>query len=691
MTNKVIYLHIEKSAGTSFRVFAKSKVRDEEFVFWWNPETKGTEFEAPKFKKAYIIGGHRNIGFYKDMNALYLGVVREPKERVISLFNYHSTRDIMQAEGFDIDSLEKTIENCKAFRDKIANGQCKFLGGKPSFESVVEMIRSRPFIVGSFDYIEKFNECFFGAVDVPTERFSKANVGQPGYKDRLSISDNVHALLDDLLGEDYKLYKFINDECGGLFKNYLKKVAWYEIRKAFHEERVLTANGIAEDVVASIGNNCDVDLAKSLAGEIYSSVRKEFLSVEVDGVVRLPGLGRFVKLDGEKGKGGLLQFYPAPPPKKVADLSIADFGRKKPVGNEVLSSIKEGGNPYQSLDESKFWSPAVAKKSMFDISHLWSPRFKIGPNMRVATYGSCFAQHIGRALAARNFNWMITEPAPKGLSEENSKKFNYGIFSARTGNIYTTTLLAQWVSWATGEASPPDEVWEKDGRYYDPFRPNIEPNGFESREEMKVSRSLAIDAFKKSILECDVLVFTMGLTESWFHAEGGYEYPMCPGTVAGEFDEKTHQFVNQGYPQIRKALVSCLSGIKKLNPKVKVLLTVSPVPLTATMSGNHVLVATMESKSILRAVAGSVASDFRFVDYFPSYEIINSAPYKGAFFEPNLRSVNPVGVNHVMDQFFSCLQDKFPLKLPEKRVVDAGSGDAVCEEELLNAFQGGGK
>jgi hypothetical protein len=232
-------------------------------------------------------------------------------------------------------------------------------------------------------------------------------------------------------------------------------------------------------------------------------------------------------------------------------------------------------------------------------------------------------------------------------------------------------------------------VWEKDGRYYDPFRPNIEPNGFESRDEMKVSRSLAIDAFKRSILECDVLVFTMGLTESWFNAEGGYEYPMCPGTVAGEFDEKNHQFVNQDYTQIRKALVSCLRGIKKLNPKLKVLLTVSPVPLTATMSGKHVLVATMESKSILRAVAGSVASELRFVDYFPSYEIINSAPYKGAFFEPNMRSVNPVGVNHVMDQFFSCLQDDFPHKGPErKNILSAGADDVVCEEELLNAFSG---
>lgn len=357
-------------------------------------------------------------------------------------------------------------------------------------------------------------------------------------------------------------------------------------------------------------------------------------------------------------------------------------------------------HPYENLDEKCFWSSAVAKKNMFDISGLWEPKALLRKQARVVTFGSCFAQHIGRAMAARGYNWVDLEPPPRGLSSENAKKYNYGIFSARTGNIYTVSLLKQWVAWAAGDAPVPTEVWEQGGRYYDPFRPNIEPNGFESTEELLRSRQCTIDAFRNGLETADVFVFTLGLTESWFNRQHGYEYPMCPGTAAGVFDENAHQFVNQGFNDIRQSLSDAIARIRALNPSIRFLLTVSPVPLTATMSGNHVLVATMESKSVLRAVAGQFARSMRVVDYFPSYEIINGTPYRGAFFEPNQRNVNHVGVDHVMSMFFSCMTAKFGAQDGSDRArpavvgpdeptqVDAAQdGEAVvCEEALLEAF-----
>ena len=36
-----------------------------------------------------------------------------------------------------------------------------------------------------------------------------------------------------------------------------------------------------------------------------------------------------------------------------------------------------------------------------EINRLWDPKFNIRPHKRVVTFGSCFAQHIGRALRAR--------------------------------------------------------------------------------------------------------------------------------------------------------------------------------------------------------------------------------------------------------------------------------------------------
>jgi GSCFA family len=353
-------------------------------------------------------------------------------------------------------------------------------------------------------------------------------------------------------------------------------------------------------------------------------------------------------------------------------------------------------NPYSSLPDKFFWAPAIAKKNFFDISELWDPRFNITPRQHVATFGSCFAQHFGRALKARGFNWMVAEQAPEGMSAETAVRLNYGIFTARTGNIYTASLLLQWMEWALGERPVPDEIWVKDGRYYDPFRPNIEPGGFASADELQQSRQMTLEAFRKVLTDCNVFEFTLGLTESWFNSRDGYEYPMCPGTVAGEYDANQHEFVNQSYPFIEKALLQAIRKIRSVNRAVRILLTVSPVPLTATMSGNHVLVATMESKSILRAVAGSVQKRFAFVDYFPSYEIINAPTFRGTFFEPNQRSVNHFGVEHVMKTFFEELARKFQghkittndelttRGTPGRHQKD--SEDVVCEEILLASF-----
>lgn len=348
--------------------------------------------------------------------------------------------------------------------------------------------------------------------------------------------------------------------------------------------------------------------------------------------------------------------------------------------------MKNSKHPYENKPKKHFWSPAVAKLHFSDIEELWSPKFEITDKDRVITFGSCFAQHIGRALRKNGFNWYITEKAPLNCKEALKTNFNYEIFSARTGNIYTTSLLKQWTEWSlAGKVQIENDVWHSNNRFYDPFRPVIEPEGFSSPEEVRISRQVTIKKFGEAVKHCNVFVFTLGLTESWYDSKFGYEYPLCPGTTTGEFIEGQHIFKNQTFKEIYDNLKSTLSLIKEINENCKFLLTVSPVPLTATNTNNHVLVATMHSKSILRAVAGHLASELSDVDYFPSYEIINSPVYKGSFFEPNLRGVNHFGVAFVMKNFFDCLSKKYGntsyKKSPEKT-----SSDVVCEEELLNAF-----
>jgi hypothetical protein len=352
-------------------------------------------------------------------------------------------------------------------------------------------------------------------------------------------------------------------------------------------------------------------------------------------------------------------------------------------------------NPYDDLPERAFWRPAVAARPMREIDGLWTPKFPIARTDPIATLGSCFAQHISRALVANGYNWLNAEPAPDRLPEILKTKFQYDIFSARVGNIYSTALLWQWASWAFGRGAPPAEAWIQNGRAYDPYRPTIEPGGFASAEEMLECRAHTLRALRNMFETCSVLVFTLGLTEAWTDERTGTVYPMCPGVAAGEFDSTRHRFVNYGYREIYADLSRTIRLLRRRNPAMRVLLTVSPVPLAATASDQHVLVATTYSKSTLRAVAGDLASQLEGVDYFPSYEIISSFPFKGAFYEPNLRAVTPEGVAFVMSRFMAGVEGRPvmasvaapPQPVAAPRAPDADV-DPVCDEMILEELRG---
>ena len=353
--------------------------------------------------------------------------------------------------------------------------------------------------------------------------------------------------------------------------------------------------------------------------------------------------------------------------------------------------------PYSDLPATAFWRPSVAEIPPEDVAGLWSPKFAIRPEHRIATAGSCFAQHFSAALVARGYRWLDAEPAPPLMKETARRAFNYGVFSFRTGNIYTLRMLRQWLRWAVADAMP-QEVWQAGGRYFDPFRPAIEPGGFDSLDDLRQSRRAVLAAIRRAVDEADVLVFTLGLTESWRNRRSGIEYPMCPGTAAGTFDAAEHAFHNHRADDIWSDLRGVLALLARRNRTLRLLLTVSPVPLTATASGRHVLTATTYSKSVLRCVAGQAAEDLPQVDYFPSYEIITGTPFRGRFYADNLRSVLPEGVAFVMDSFFRDQARVFgaaddaavtasPVARKRTRTAPAApAGKVICEEAMLDAF-----
>ncbi|WP_158967173.1 GSCFA domain-containing protein [Chachezhania sediminis] len=356
-------------------------------------------------------------------------------------------------------------------------------------------------------------------------------------------------------------------------------------------------------------------------------------------------------------------------------------------------------SPYQDLPARAFWRSAVAETGPLGLSGLWTSPWTLPSDAVFVTYGSCFAQHISRALVARQMNWLNAEPAPGRTPDELARKYNYGVFSARTGNIYTAAQMLTWARLASGlDPVSSVELWtDETGRTHDLLRPNIEPRGFVDATAARASVETTRRGFLRSVQDADVFVFTLGLTEGWTNLETGATYAICPGTSVGTFDAGVHAFRNYTYPEIIADLRAAFDLLRGINPALRILLTVSPVPLVASASGDHVLVATQYSKSVLRAVAGDLAQGADHIDYFPSYEIIAAPSGRAVFFEPNMRSVSPHGVDHVMTHFFGGLdlsgqaRSRGPGEEAmeiERSEAEMAAEDLVCDEILLERFNG---
>jgi len=306
-------------------------------------------------------------------------------------------------------------------------------------------------------------------------------------------------------------------------------------------------------------------------------------------------------------------------------------------------------SPYVGLDARAFWR-AAAKDPARD---LYRKKFDINPQDALMTAGSCFAQHIARTLRHRGYNVLDAEPIPPMLPEDSANKFGYKLYSARYGNIYTASQLLQLLREAFGRFEPKNWIWQKGDRYFDALRPNVEPNGLSSQDEVIAHRAAHLAAVRSLINKVDVFVFTFGLTESWRDKESGTIYPTAPETIAGTFDPEKFEFVNFTFNEIYNDFLLVRKIIQRRRPQAKFVITVSPVPLTATASGNHVLAATVYSKSVLRAVAGQLAKNFDDIDYFPSYELIAGHPTRATYYENNLREVTAEGVAAAMGAFVS--------------------------------------
>ena len=314
---------------------------------------------------------------------------------------------------------------------------------------------------------------------------------------------------------------------------------------------------------------------------------------------------------------------------------------------------------------------------------------------KVATAGSCFAQHIARTLQDNGLLHFVAGRG-EGMPAEELERRQFGIYSARYGNLYTTRQLLQLIARAYGDFSPSEGVWERsDGRWIDPFRPQVEPDGFENVAELEASRASHLAAVRSMFETLDVFVFTMGQTETWRSRIDGAVFPLAPGVDGGKLDLSRHEFVNFGVSESVRDMRAFIARLLRVNPKARIVITVSPVAMMATYEHRHVLVSNAHTKAVLRSAAHEVCAAEVVCEYFPAYEIVTGAHTGGRFIDSDLRTVKPEGVKRVMDLFMQHCVAAAPLATTPASAARSSFHEElnqnnfsvrniVCEEDSLD-------
>lgn len=186
---------------------------------------------------------------------------------------------------------------------------------------------------------------------------------------------------------------------------------------------------------------------------------------------------------------------------------------------------------------------------------------------------------------------------------------------------------------------------------------------------------------------------TLGLNEVWHDRETDVRLNAAPGLWEVRRQPGRYHLEITDAEENLAALEDIRARLKRLNPDMKMVVTVSPVPMGTTFSGQDVVVANSLSKSVLRAAAGAFEARHDDVDYFPSYEIVTLSPRTYAY-GPDCLHVSDRIVGHVMEQFMQAyLGEAAPRLAPadftELAYLDANPDveDAVRSGALSSGFE----
>ena len=288
----------------------------------------------------------------------------------------------------------------------------------------------------------------------------------------------------------------------------------------------------------------------------------------------------------------------------------------------------------------------------------FTPSFHIAPGHTVFTMGSCFARNIETHLA------MLGCRVPMMDFDLPPDEWSGNLHGAM--NRFHPPAFRQSIEWTARIFDRDGQVlWEDceaiafdcgGGRFFDLDMGATAPVGM----ERFIARRQHIYEIFRNVFRADCLMLTPGLIEAWRDRSTG-QYTFSGPTLKETLAEPDRWEVEVlSYETCLSDLLAVIDIVRARNPEIKVLVTTSPVPMSATFTGKDVRIANSYSKSVLRAVCGAVAMERPLVDYFPSYESVTLSFPKGVWKDDRLHvshSFIAKIVARMLDKYFDDMDE----------------------------------
>ena len=337
--------------------------------------------------------------------------------------------------------------------------------------------------------------------------------------------------------------------------------------------------------------------------------------------------------------------------------------------NSMWPSAVEAGDPYR-VGGANF-RPTL------------SPKFKIERGASVFAIGSCFAENVQFALDQLEFE--VLRLSNKATHPKMSEWFVPSEFH-ETGHVYAEPFfhrynlpsMAQEIGRLLGlddRLDGSEQIIEvREGEYRD-F--HYHEHYHLPSQDSAVARRAFVKSSLDRISDVSLLILTMGVTEAWLDKATSLYLNTTPPWAAVSHEPDRYLFQVLDWPALMRCGRRIVETVTSVTPSIKILLTVSPIPLDRTFTPDHVALATMQSKSTLVSVANHLKAEFANVDYFPSFEMAMLSDRKFVWTEDG-RHVRTDFVQGVMGHFADCYSRE--PRSTSTRGLQAGPVPVASEE-----------